>query len=477
MARKTSITRRVRDTEPYDFALPLYLLLCLLLGGASAAGALANALLQFVGLAIIVWHALNPSLRALSSPGRALGVLILVYLGWLLLTLVPLPASLWSVAGGRQFLVDSFAVLGLAAPVRPLTLDPDRTIASALSILPFLAVLTLTLASSDRARETALLVVIAVAALSILIGAMQLLGGGDSMWYFYRITNRGSAVGFFANSNHLATFFLMALAFTAALAARARNAGSRSRKASRHWPLIGVFILVMCGLVLNGSVAGLLLAVPCTFGCALLYLRGIGRPLPMRPALAGVAILAALVLVLAIGPMRQVLFDNALTAGASTAKREVSMALTTKAAGDFLPFGSGLGTFRWLYTRYEDASTVTIEYTNHTHNDYLEFALELGLIGIGLMIVSLAWIGARARAVWAGTDPEGSIARASAIALAMVLAHSIVDYPARTAAIAAMVALSIGILRAPQPRRGRKAADDGVIEEKAAPERARHLSA
>lgn len=480
MARSKGLLRQLRDRQAYDVVLPSYLLCCLLFGGASAGGFFVNAVLQVAGLAIITWHAVDPKLRQISSAGRFLSVLFLLFLVWTLMTLIPLPASTWSAAGGRRYLLQSYSVLHISPPTRPLTLDPDRTIASALAVLPFAAMLVLTLSAADRARVDAMWTAVAVAVLSILIGAMQLLGGSQSPWYFYRITNLNSAVGFFANSNHLATFFLMTLPFTAALAGRDRRAKASRHRVSLQLPLLGAFLFILFGLVLNGSVAGLLLLLPAVLGSVLIYRRGIGQPLPMRPVLSAVTILAAIVLFLTLGPLHDLLLDKALTSGTSPITRETSMKLTAEAAGDFLPFGSGLGTFRWLYTRYEDPDVITVEYMNHTHNDYLEVFLELGVVGVCLIAGILLWFAFCAAAVWKGRDGRNSLARAGSLAFGMVLLHSTVDYPARTAAIGAMTALSMGLMQAPQPRRASKSRDheDGKPAEDQTPRQAgRHLSA
>ena len=61
--------------------VPFYLALCLLLGGASAAGYWANMALQLLALPIIVWAAAaaRPS-QALSAPVRQLIALMLLML-------------------------------------------------------------------------------------------------------------------------------------------------------------------------------------------------------------------------------------------------------------------------------------------------------------------------------------------------------------------------------------------------------------
>ena len=76
---------------------------------------------------------------------------------------------------------------------------------------------------------------------------------------------------------------------------------------------------------------------------------------------------------------------------------------------------------------------------NHAHNDYLELALETGLPGILLLIAFLAWWCWQAAAVWRSPS-SNHLAKAATIASAAIMAHSIVDYPLRTSAIAALFA-------------------------------------
>jgi O-antigen ligase len=121
------------------------------------------------------------------------------------------------------------------------------------------------------------------------------------------------------------------------------------------------------------------------------------------------------------------------------------LATTTRAAGDFMPFGSGLGSFRSVYPLYEHTDQVTDTYVVHAHNDYAEVALELGLAGIILILLFLAWWIVAVWRVWR-TAEAGPFARAAAIASAAILFHSLVDFPLRTAAISACFAMCLALL-------------------------------
>jgi O-antigen ligase len=121
-----------------------------------------------------------------------------------------------------------------------------------------------------------------------------------------------------------------------------------------------------------------------------------------------------------------------------------------EALRDFMPWGSGLGTFRSVYQLYENPAQVTNTYVIHAHNDYVEVALELGLPGILLMIAFLAWWMRAVSKVWRRPD-SGVWARAASIASGVILIHSLVDFPLRTAAIGAVLAMCLALLTERRP--------------------------
>jgi O-antigen ligase len=448
LVKRSRLIKRARALTRADIALASYGACCLLLGGASAAGALANAFLQLAGIAIIAAVSLAPPLDHSSRPGRGfwalLGILALIAL----VQFVPLPASLWSSLPGRAGIADGYTLMGIVPPWLPVTLAPDRAMGSVLALIPFVATLLLTTRATAEGRVAFAWVMIAVAAASIAVGAVQLFSGGRSALYFYQVTNRHDAVGFFANKNHLATLFLMTLPFIAALAAREEQSDRKQRL--RRRPLfIGSFLFILFGAVLNNSSAGLALLVPCIGTAILIYRRGIGRPLPGYVAIGGAVVLAAALVFVSVGPFRGRFLDKAISTNNSST-RGTSISLTVKAARDFMPVGSGIGSFRHIYTAYEDPAVVTRDYINHAHSDWVEVALETGIMGIAALAAFALWLMARGRALWAGGKASGSMGRAALTSVVLLMLHSLVDYPARTAAILCVAGMALGLVAAPR---------------------------
>jgi O-antigen ligase len=427
--------------------VPAYLLVCLVLGGASAAGFIANFLLQIAALPLIgwsLWQLWQPG-PALSRSIRAALALLALLIAVALVQLVPLPPGLWTLLPGRNWVVDGYRLLGIPLPWAPLTLAPEAALASLLWLLPAFAVfLAMVVLGAFRGRGIAG-VIVAVTLTSVAIGALQVIGGAGV--YFYRITNYGVAVGFFANANHNATLLLACIPFLAALGAALlkRNASPRSASAIRL--LVGAgYAVIAVGLLINSSLAGIGLGVPVAMASWLVF--GRQRPVIRR----GLVVTTLLLSTAAIGFIAFSSGNNLFGQQQANVElsRQTSFKLTFRAAADYLPFGSGIGSFQPIYRTQEPLSSVGTTFMNHAHSDWLELLLETGLAGVALAAAFLAWWTLRARAIWRAEEHD-PFAQAAVIASAAILLHSIVDYPLRTAALSAVFAGCIALMSGARP--------------------------
>ena len=427
------------DSRARQVVAPLYLLLCLLLGG-SQQGIWANMLLQLLGVALIAWSALERPTAKMTRPARQLLWLALAALAVVAVQLMPLPFGWWAGLGGRSQLAADYGVLGLSPGALPASLTPHRTLSTLLSWVPPIA-LFCAIARLNAYRPSWLCAaLIAGVAAGIVLGALQVASPGSD-WYLFQYSSFGAATGFFANANHMAVLLVITLPFLAALAAAAR--GSSKQVYSTVLVSAGAAALViLVGIVLNRSLAGLALLLPALVGAGVILL-------PPRSVWRGrAAIAAALLLLAAVAAMASSAIGGAKLgqdATTSVQSRAEMLAVTGRAVGDFLPLGSGLGSFPEVYRLYEDPLSVTRVYVSHAHNDYAELALELGVPGIILIAAFLAWWAVAAWGAWrsAGSQPY---ARAASIATAIILVHSLVDFPLRTAAIGACFAMGLALL-------------------------------
>lgn len=446
---------------------PTFLLLCLLLGGASAAGFAANMVLQLLALPIIVWACLARRATPMPRASRQLMLIALLIVVLIAVQLVPLPPSIWTSLPGREQVAADLAALGTDLPWLPISLMPRQTLASALWLLPAFATLLAVLRLGSFKPALLAWIVVAVAIVSVIIGALQLFGGDNSRWYFYAITNRGSTTGFFSNANHLATLMVAAIPFVAALKVWSQRRQSVQRSAGLAIIVAGAFAVLLVGIIINTSIAGIGLAVPTAAASILLLMSAKGR----LPRWSGYA-LAALGAVALVAAFSAPFGNNITSAGSksSTISRYTSFTNSSEAALDYAPLGSGIGTFQYIYPSYEDVATVTRVYVNHVHSDYIELFLETGFVGAAIFLLFLLWWVRRTIAIWR-TDTPDHFARAASIATAVILAHSLVDYPLRTAAISALFAAACALMAEPRPR-GRAPAASEKFENKP-----RHLTA
>lgn len=422
---------------------PIYLFACIVLGG-SAQGVWQNALLQLGGLALIAWAALNRGTEPMAPPARQLLLLTVAALVVVVLQLVLLPAAFWSHLGGRAELAQGYRLLGIGLPAQPLSLTPAASLNSLLGIIPGLGLLCSMIGLKAYRPRALAVALIAGTVTSIALGALQVAGSNGSElspWYLYENTNDGKAVGFFANADHQATLLVMTIPFLAAIAAAARTTGTQ-RYSAMIAIAAGLGLVVMVGIALNGSLAGYALAIAVLASTAIIVVP------PGNWVRLWIAALAALLALGAITALEVTPIGAAdvreHATNAADSRRDI-LVNTSRAIRDFMPFGSGLGSFRSVYHLYEQPAQVTPTFVIHVHNDYVETALELGVAGVLLILLFLAWWTIVVWRVWR-TAERGPFARAATIASAAVLLHSLVDFPLRTATISACFAMCLAFL-------------------------------
>jgi O-antigen ligase len=371
----------------------------------------------------------------LSQPGWSFlcwGALALV-----LAQLVPLPPMLWTGLPGRALVSDSLALAGVPLQSLPLSLAPGATVAAAFAGLPVLALIAVLArpGALDAARVSVL--VVALALVSWALGVLQVVGGADSALYFHAITTRGKAVGFFANSNHLALLLVIGVPLVAALARSAREGSPLRRYASLF--VIGYAGIAALGITLTGSVAGIVLLAPAV--AASLFIAP-GGAKARAGTLLGALVVVGLAAAFSIGVLGTSFEDG-------QGSRPEIWRTTRAGIAEFWPAGSGVGTFPSVYPVFENPDAVGAKFINHAHNDYLEVLFEAGLPGALLIAAALGWWGLQSYRAWHGDSAENvAWRRAASVVVALALAHSAADYPLRTPAVLLIVLFYAAVLGA-----------------------------
>jgi len=420
----------------------------MILGGGGSPTPLPEMALQVLtALALCVWACSVP--LPLFGAARPAWLIVGLMLALPLAQLVPLPPAVWQALPGREAERAALALVGADATWQPWSVAPSRTLAALLA-LAVPAVVLLMVASLNRSgRAMALAMIAGIALLGLLVGVAQMAGGQANTLRFY-VPDQPYLNGFQANHNSAADVLLIGMvAFVAAL----REAVEARRTVmSRAWRLVlvgGATALFSLGIFLTASRAGALLLPVAWLAVAAMIWPWVR--LPRRTAwiagagLAGALVLAALLLSTNGMILRVVGRYQFGSEFRPQLWRDAAFAMQ-----QFLPFGSGLGTFVPVFIAAERLEVVDATVPNRAHNDYLELMIEGGVFGwivlatITAILTRQAWRRLRA------PDQTGAAPAIFAVAaLGVVALHSLVDYPLRSLSLACIAAAAAGLLMPP----------------------------
>ncbi len=429
--------------------LSAFLVFVFLLGGGARADVQSLLILRPASVLVCgigLWTLTGEQVRRY----RFLFILAAMIFSLVLLHLVPLPHSVWSSLPGREMVDQIDQATGLASTWRPISLVPAATWNALYSLFVPLAVLILAvqLQRSDSARLLTLLILLGVA--SGLIGLLQVVGPADSPLYFYQITNRGAAVGIFANRNHAAVFLACLFPMLAIFASTGTRSSEQRR--FRTWISVAIAIVLVPLLLVTGSRAGAIAALVGIASTALLYRRPAiehpgrrrGGTQTTRHVIIGGFAIASLGLLLALFSRAQAI-DRLLASGQADDLRFQVWGPIATMAWKYAPIGSGIGSFVEVFQVDEPAGLLKPTYLNHAHNDWLENALTAGIPGLLIVAVILVAVVHRSITVWRSADasrPETAFARMASVILVILALGSATDYPLRAPSMMCVAVLA-----------------------------------
>jgi len=419
--------------------------LALLLGGGGSPAPLPELALQVTtGLIFCWWLLRNPAGVALVP--QAAWWIVALPTALHLAQLIPLPPGVWQSLPGRSAQLAALELVQAENSWRPLTLSPARTLASLLCLLSALALLLIasTLAAISRWWLIAILAI--AGAVTVIIGMAQIIGAPGNPFRFFSPAQTW-LTGFQANRNSTADLLLIAMLALATVAWKLQQPGhAQLSPALIGAGLFACTMVLALALFLTGSRTGLLLLPPVLLMQFIIVKTGRCVGL-VRPA-AATAIIAAVV----AGALT-LLRDNRMI-GAVLARFTLDGEFRPELWRDSLfaldqtwPAGSGQGTFVPVMIAAERLEVIDTTLPNRAHNDFLELAIEGGLpalfafAAIAAILTRAAWHCLHER------DPCVRVqARFAASTLCVLMLHSLVDYPLRSMALAAVAAIAAGIL-------------------------------
>jgi O-antigen ligase len=431
----------------FEFLVIAFFCVALIAGGSGSAP-LSGAVVRIASIPVLglaLWR-----IGGGAASARAIwpGLIVVGVFGLLLVQRIPLPPDVWTRLPGRDVAADVYRAAAIPLPWLPISLTPHETWDATLGLLPAAAMFCAALTLNLRARWTLALIIVLMAVAAIGLGMLQVLGGEGSPLRFYAFTNRDSAVGFFANRNHQAALLVCAIPFAAAIAATIPSEPG-PRSLFRAIAILAFALIIVVGIGVTRSRAGVLLLGPAFVGAVLIALRGrLAGASGRRDWTPVAAISAAIVLgVVLVATFSLTPLANRFQSPLAEDARAVFTPTTIAAGATFAPFGSGVGSFVPIYQTFERPETVTSFYANHAHNDYVEVWLEAGWAGVALVgLFVLWWAAASIRTLLGPDSPQSALALAGAVAVGALLAHSVVDYPLRTPALSTLFALACALM-------------------------------
>lgn len=310
-----------------------------------------------------------------------------------------------------------------------------------------LAVLLFSVQLSRDDMRRSLPLLISIGAISGILGILQVAGSASGPLYFYRLTNNGSAVGFFANRNHAAVFLACLFPMLALFAAKAQA----TRRSGRNAPqliALAIAILLVPLILVTGSRTGMLTAVVGLVGGVVLYVshtphyRGAETARSVPPIWLGLIFTALVIVTIYFSRAESV--ERILAVDGTGIDRGDFWTASQQLFWQYFPFGVGPGGFVPAYQYNEPAAVLGGVYLNRLHNDWSETAVTFGVPGILLMLMGVAFYLRRSFVLWMRMDGARSsvaLGRMASIVIAILAIASLTDYPLRTPALAGFAAL------------------------------------
>jgi O-antigen ligase len=241
------------------------------------------------------------------------------------------------------------------------------------------------------------------------------------------------------NKNHFAALMALALPMALALWAtemlpvvndRGESLREHPRNADARLAMRILFsvlvVILLLALLFSRSRAGIGAGLA-AFALASLAMVWNAGSLKAQAVLIVVALLAAMLgAYIGLTPVLERFAPDTFSLGYE-GRAQLSLA-TLRAGLDFLPFGSGLGTFADVFPRYQAERLVG--FIDHAHNDYAEAFLELGVAGVAVVVLFAAAYLLRWRELARGrlSRSLGFLQIAAGLGMLAMIVHGLFDF-------------------------------------------------
>lgn len=430
----------------------------------SSKGQWASSILEVglfsLGVAWLALYALN--LARLPRPFRRAWPALVLFGCWLLVLCVqvlPLPEGLIALLsqGSAEAGGEAQPWMRSHGPAAVISVDPDVSWAFISRSLAYAAAfgLTLVLANCRDRLQTLAFVLIGSGVFQATLGSFFHLAGMKYELFNTGLDHSGAAMGTFVNRDHFAGYLEMTLAVgIGMMIATLRGGGPRTwRQMLRDWVSWLVSPRVLLRLMLVVMVIAMVMTRSrmgnSAFFVSMLVAGVIGLALSRHATRSTVILLVSLVVIdiFVVGAWFGVekvihrLEQTSLTrsdkasATASGKGQEQSVEervepglMALKVLKQFPILGSGGGTFYVVFPKYREQEVDG--YYDHAHNDYVQFATETGILGVGLVgLLVLSTFLVALKTQYERRDPlSRGVAFGVTMGIIALMIHSWVDF-------------------------------------------------
>lgn len=339
----------------------------------------------------------------------------------------------------------------------PISIYPYASKKELFSILIFIGMF-LIITNTPDIRINRIIVVIVSLGFSIsLLGIMQKLTGTTKTYWLVE-SDSEFPFGPYINRNHFAGYICMVIPlslgllisrFRSLFSSRNRYFKAADFQSHLFANLLLVFAIVIMILALffslsRGGILAFLFSIAVFFIIVAISRLATGNNKGLKISSFVLTVLIAFSVLIWIG--HDTILDRLSDPSSPTATRINLYVDTLNMFSDFPIFGTGFGTFQYIYRKYKTLDDRF--FYEHAHNDYLELLSDLGLIGFLIVLagivlflrkILLRWIERR--------DPYAKgITLGGVCGVFAILSHSLADFNLHIPANALFLSIILGMI-------------------------------
>lgn len=337
---------------------------------------------------------------------------------------------------------------------QPISIYPYATKTELLKVLAYIGIFFLIINTPGLRINRIIVIIICVGFFISFLGILQELSGTTKI-YWIRDASYASPFGPYINRNHFAGYIGMVIPLCLGfLLSRITSSTSSRSKSWRHLlskfeshlmgnvTIVFAITIMITALFLSLSRGGILsfsITLVIFIGFVVLHRTKASFHRGKRLMLSTLIITLGFIVWLGLGPVINRLSDLSSPTRYEVAQNTINMAI------DYPLFGTGLGTFQYIYPMYKTVQGQL--YYDHAHNDYVEHLSDSGIIGFLIALGGLTVFFWKVSSIWwERKDPfVKGVVLGGLCGTISILLHSFTDFNLHIPANAIFLSIILGL--------------------------------